>query len=259
MNAYCNRTTQNHNRKSLVYYEIFITILALVAVVTTVLDKMEKLNDMILIIFAIDYIGRLIVSENKLKFIKSNVLDLIAIIPFNSLFRAFRVVKLLKLVKIIKITKATKLLRILNYTKKFHKNTKKFLNTNGFKYMIYITIAIVFVGSIVIYAVEKGDIIKTYNDAVWLSFTSVTLFGYEGVEQMSMAGKIICGVLALIGVIFTGSFTATLIKYIDEKKNNNSNGNDEEKVTSIDISTLSQDEQKEVIEYIEYIRFKKSI
>ena len=96
------------DRKYKLIYEITFTLLAIIAVIITLLDLTETINlethnvlntlDIaILYIFIFDYVIRLILSKDKKDFFKKNIPDLIAIIPFNSLLKIFRIAKLLKL------------------------------------------------------------------------------------------------------------------------------------------------------------------
>lgn len=102
--------------KKKILYEISISILAIIAVSFAILDITNGLSSwqtsldyMILFVFIFDYFVRLYASKSKKDFVRSNILDLIAIIPFNSAFRIFRVFKFVKLTRLLKITKLTKL------------------------------------------------------------------------------------------------------------------------------------------------------
>ena len=78
------------------YYEPLFSALALISISLSLLDfkydLLEKGKDYyfvdlsIYIIFFIDYFYRLIISNLKKEFIKNNIPDLIAIIPFSSAF-----------------------------------------------------------------------------------------------------------------------------------------------------------------------------
>ena len=77
-------------------YEIATGALALFAVSLAVLDVTRGLNqwqrvadNIVLAVFIIDYIVRLFASGNKRDFVKHNIFDLIAIIPFIS-FQGFQ-------------------------------------------------------------------------------------------------------------------------------------------------------------------------
>ena len=84
--------------KKVVYYEISMSILAVIAVTFAFIDISKGLygweiiaDNVILIVFILDYVIRLYLAKEKKKFVQNNVMDLIAIIPFNSAFRIFRI------------------------------------------------------------------------------------------------------------------------------------------------------------------------
>lgn len=56
----------------------------------------------VLLAFAIDYFTRLILSEDKKTFVKKNIPELIAIIPFDNIFRVARVVRVIRLARLVK-------------------------------------------------------------------------------------------------------------------------------------------------------------
>ena len=53
--------------------------------------------------FVADYLVRLILAEDKRAFVKGNVFDLIAIIPFSSLFRAFRLARFARVLRLLRL------------------------------------------------------------------------------------------------------------------------------------------------------------
>ena len=108
-------------------YDISFFILAIIAVYISICDIVSGCNEfqllvdnIIAIIFIFDYVIRLAVSKNKKEFVKQNVLDLIAIIPFNSLFKVFRVFKIFKVLRVLKLA------RVSAYFARLYKHIKFF-------------------------------------------------------------------------------------------------------------------------------------
>ena len=140
-------------------YEFIFCLLAIISVILAIMDMINGLTPIltfidyaIWIVFVLDYIIRLILSRKRLEFMRSNILDLIAILPFNSAFRAFRTLKLLKVLKLTKISKTFRMFAVLGrFTHKF----KKFLNTNGFKYMLLIAVFFILIGGSLISIFEN--------------------------------------------------------------------------------------------------------
>ncbi len=152
-----------------ILYELFMAGLAIIAVTLSILDITGYINVstnrkfywadiVVLIIFAADYFIRLFLTNNKKRFIKENIFDLIAIIPLNSVFRAFRVVRLFRLLRFF---------RVIDLFNKFTKNSERFLKTNNFIYTLYLCIGTIGLGSVAIYFIEKGKTINSFGDALW--------------------------------------------------------------------------------------------
>lgn len=84
------------NRSFIAVYEIGMALLAILVVAILVFKlsynlsqnvtiTLSIIDNIILGIFAIDYFTRLFLAKDKVKFIKSNIIDLISIIPFEEL------------------------------------------------------------------------------------------------------------------------------------------------------------------------------
>lgn len=197
-------------------YEIIISILAVIAVVLAILDFSKGLNlwqaildNIILIIFVFDYFIRLFLSDNKKQFVKDNVLDLIAILPFNAMFRIFRIVKLAKLARLIKLSKFVKLTRLFAYVFRFTNRLKVFLNTNGFKYVLAITACFICAGGIAIHYAEG----MSFSDGMWWAFVTATTVGYGDISPATPLGRLVAMILMLVGIGLIGSLTSTITSF----------------------------------------------
>lgn len=199
-----------------IYYEITLSLLAITTVTITLFDLagrissssyLLKLDSGILVIFAVDYFSRLFISDHRKKFIKSNIFDLIAIIPFSSLFRVFRIARL------VRILRVTRIFRMAVFIKKFQHLSKSFINTNGLIYVIYVTIACILLGSVAIFFAESGKTIDTFADAVWWSFVTATTVGYGDISPESSIGRVIAAILMLTGIGFIGMLTGTIATF----------------------------------------------
>lgn len=244
--------------KKKILYEIAFSVLSVIAVTIAVLDISEKISltkdniyfyiDLgITIIFIFDYFIRLILSDNKKIFIKQNIPDLIAMIPFNAL-KAFRLIKLLKIIKLFKFV------RLFGVSAKFYKSAKRFLHTNGLIYILFFTLVIILFGAVGIYFTEKNVTVDSLPDAVWWSFVTATTVGYGDISPSTLIGRIIAVILILAGIGTIGMLTGTIATYFISKKTMINESNPIE--NSIMESTDLTDEEKEkVIDYIKYIKY----
>ena len=191
-------------------YDLTFCILALVAVYLSLCDLTTgctdfqiRVDNIIAIIFIVDYVVRLALSNNKKSFFKQNILDLIAIIPFTSLFKVFRVLKVLKVFKALKILKFA---RLSAYFARFYKRVKFFFEINGLKYMVFVSLFCIVAGGIAIHFVEE----MTVFDGIWWSFVTATTVGYGDISPTTPAGRVIAAVLMIVGIGLIGSLTSTI-------------------------------------------------
>lgn len=180
---------------------------------TTGLTDAQRLADNIIYaIFVFDYTVRFLIADDKKKFFKEDVFDLIAIIPFNSIFRAFRILKFSKLLRF------AKLLRIGSVSSRLLVKARKFLNTNGFKYVLILSGAMILLATFgMMYFEQMG-----FADALWWSFVTATTVGYGDLSPSTTAGRIIASLLMLVGIGLIGSLTSSITSFFlqsdDEKK-----------------------------------------
>ena len=191
-------------------YYLLIAVLCVVSVVFAVLDfqrglsRPEQIADWtIYAFFVIDYVIRFIMAENKRTFFRENIFDLIAIIPFNSAMRVFRMARFVKLLRLVK------LFRIGALSGRLAKRSGRFLDTNGFKYVLMIAASMILLAAVAMTYFEK----MSFPDALWWSFVTATTVGYGDLSPASGAGRIIACVLMLVGIGLIGSLTSTITSF----------------------------------------------
>ncbi|UJF16594.1 potassium channel family protein [Jeotgalibaca sp. MA1X17-3] len=164
----------------------------------------------VLMVFIMDYLVRLILSTNKKQFFKNNIFDLIAIIPFSSMFRIFRAFRILKITKVFKMAKLVKGFALLG---KIKRKLNLFIHTNGFIYTIYISTSTILLGTVAIYFLEFKQLGRTFGDSLWWSFVTATTVGYGDITPESVSGRLIAVILMIVGIGFVGMLTGTIATY----------------------------------------------
>lgn len=198
------------------YYDIFMCILVIIVCAIMILTEFGNfdsntieifniIDKIIWGIFVIDYLVRFLISPSKIEFIKNNKIDLISIIPFNSLFKSLRIFKVFRLMK---VSKMSKLLKVVKFFK-FKARAEKFLKTNNFNYVIYITVITILLGAIGLSISEN----KSLRDSLWWSFVTTTTVGYGDISPSTNLGRIIASILMIVGIGFVGMLTGTIATF----------------------------------------------
>lgn len=187
--------------KLVISYEITMILLALISVsfIWVENESFQIIDQLVWLIFVVDYAVRLIRADHKLTFVKQNPFDLIAIIPLDSIFRLGRLARLFRILRAITL--------IVRYGKPFF----ELLKTNGLHRVVSFTCILIFVSSIPIVYVEPS--IETFEDAVWWSVVTATTVGYGDYSPETGIGRAIAVVLMILGIGLIGMVTSSLSSY----------------------------------------------
>ena len=220
------------SKNRLMIYELFMAFLALIVVAILFVEFTRPLTEeqesilfridlTILLIFAVDYFYRLVRAKNKWVFIKSNIFDLIAIMPFDKAFRIARLARLIRLARMTRFARFTKLIRLFAFARRFGNTFFGVLKTNGLIYMIIITFIIILVGAFGILAIEPGMV--TFGDALWWSLVTTTTVGYGDISPETPGGRILAGILMIVGIGFLGMVTGSIATFFLDRLSSSKN------------------------------------
>lgn len=188
-------------------------------------------------IFVIDYVTRLVLSDKKWNYIKTHPFELIAIIPFDSIFRAARFVRIFRIIRLFGIG--------ARYTKPVY----DVLKTNGLDKLLMVTVILLFLVPIPIIMVEPN--INTFTDALWWAVVTTTTVGYGDISPSTPIGRILAVLLMIIGIGIIGTFTSAISSYFTSRKEPSHN----QKVLNViqgieDIEELTKDDIQLIQDYI---------
>ncbi len=152
-------------------------------------------------VFALEYGVRLRRAERKWAFVRGNLVDLVAIAPWD----------LLRTMRLIRLVRVLRLLRGIQVLWRVGGHVRGVMRTNGLAYALGITGLLVIAAGLVMPHVEPG--ITTPADGVWWSLVTATTVGYGDIAPRTQEGRIIAAVLMLVGIGALGMITGSIATY----------------------------------------------
>ena len=193
-------------------YDLFMMITIILSLVPLAIKEntlffvwMEKTTT---VIFIIDYILRWFTADLKLKKGKASfvlypfspmaIIDILSVLPsiimINGALRVLKVVRLIKALRVLKVFRGFRYLKNMTIIANVLKKQKRSLTT-----VCFLAVGYIFLAALVIFNVEP-ETFNTYFDAVYWATVSLTTVGYGDIYSVSVVGKLITMISALLGI-----------------------------------------------------------
>ncbi len=216
------------------FVSIFIQVLILISVITFSVETIPTLKPetrsilrsvevVSVIIFTIEYLLRIFMTDKKLKFIFSfyGIIDFLAILPFYLAFgidlRSLRALRFLRLFRIFKLVRYNK---AMNHFSRAIKSAKEQILL-----FIFITLLLIYFSAVGIYYFEneaQPEHFSSIFDSLWWAIITLTTVGYGDVYPITVGGKVFTFVILMIGLgivaIPTGIISSALTTSVDKKE-----------------------------------------
>jgi voltage-gated potassium channel len=191
------------------FYEISLALLVILTLVISFPPPLESVLEWsVWTIFILDYLYRLLKSENKWRFIWSHPLDLIAILPMGVLFQSARLVRLVRLVRLLSL---------------FNRKTL-FLDHIFQKYKVdKILISVLVILFLVALSMRwlEPKTFHSYGDALWWAMVTTTTVGYGDIYPTTSLGRMIASILMVTGIGVIGIITGTVASFFTRANEQN--------------------------------------
>ena len=136
-------------RRYIITYDIVMTVLALISIGLVIFDLVglisigrrpfRVIDQSITLIFAIDYAIRFSLAPRKRIFVKTHVLDLLAIIPYNEVFT------FLRFSRVGRFARLAKLSRLIGLSSKLKHISNRINRRNGFYFLLSVNSIIILI------------------------------------------------------------------------------------------------------------------
>jgi len=211
-----------NENKNIGFLDIAVIVLSIIALIALLIDTFVKLptetSKALLYLdyglcafFLFEFFYRLIKAPRKWIFMKWGWIDLLSSIPMVDFLRVGRVVRLIRIFRIIRAFKSTN--RLFNHIfKNKAEGALWSVSIIAVLLLIFSTIAILIVED------SPSSNIKTAEDAIWWSYTTITTVGYGDKYPVTTEGRIIAMILMTFGVGLFGTFTAYIASIFVKEK-----------------------------------------
>lgn len=226
-------------------FDVSIITLIILNVVTIIIDTFdipEWLNTVMtwveivsVIIFTIEYFLRIWVADMvypetsplkaRLKYIFSfmAIIDLLAILPFYVPFlipidlRVLRMLRIIRLLRIFKINRYTTALSTIANV--FRRKKHQLLSSMA------VVIILMIIAAVLMYNIEneaQPDAFDNAMSALWWAVATLTTVGYGDVYPVTILGKILSAIIAILGIglvaVPTGILSSGFVESMEEQK-----------------------------------------
>lgn len=214
-------------------FDLFIQFLIIISLLSFTLETLPDLSGEVedilwateilcVVIFSMEYILRVYVADNKLKFIFSfyGIIDLLAIIPFYISptidLRSVRIFRLFRLFRAFKM---------FRYSKALQRLKEAFISIKAELILFLVaTTFVLYIAAVGIYYFENEAQPEQFSSifhCLWWAIATLTTVGYGDVYPVTIGGKIFTSLIVLIGIgivaVPTGLIASALSK-VNEKK-----------------------------------------
>tara|TARA_R110002167_G_scaffold88509_5_gene238688 strand:- start:6788 stop:7387 length:600 start_codon:yes stop_codon:yes gene_type:complete len=175
-------------------------------------------------IFTVEYIIRIYVSEKRLKFIFSvyGIIDLLAILPYYLItaldLRTLRLLRMLRLARILKLTRHQK--AIQRFGKAIYVAKEELV------VFTFASLILIFLAAVGIYYFEHSvqpDKYRSIFDCLWWAVATLTTVGYGDIYPITIGGRMFTFAILLVGLglvaVPTGIVASALSSVRDKEDN----------------------------------------
>lgn len=153
----------------------------------------ELLMGLTWVVFSVDFIITMALTENRKRFTPLNVVHMLAVI-----LPAFRLLRLIRVVSILKV---------------INRSAVGAFKGKVMAYVVTSASLVTYMGALAALDAERfveESKITNFGDALWWAFVTITTVGYGDHFPITLEGRLIAAVLMVAGISLLGIVTATM-------------------------------------------------
>ena len=202
------------------FFEIPVMISVLMLIPVLIIEYTQQmlssvalyLNWGIWVVFLLEYVHLLILSENKKEYVLNHKLELFIVIgsiPFVP--QGLESSRFLRFVRLPRLLRVLQLFRLAVVVAKFGADIKAIFNSRGLRSIVYATIFLIIFFGFLFFVSEPE--VETFSDGIWWALVTITTVGYGDITPYTTLGRIVASSLMILGIGFIATITATVSAY----------------------------------------------
>ena len=169
---------------------------------------LEIFGTAIWIVFVVEYVLRLVLAPDRVRFVKRNWLTAIALaVPAVRILRAFRVVR---------VARGRRLIRVVGTPNRGMGALRASMRRRGLGYVLALSAIVILLGAGGMFAFESADQVQggftSYGDALWWTAMLLTSLGSD-FWPVTAEGRVLCVLLSVYGFAVFGYITASFASF----------------------------------------------
>nr|VFK39308.1 MAG: voltage-gated potassium channel [Candidatus Kentron sp. TC]VFK43904.1 MAG: voltage-gated potassium channel [Candidatus Kentron sp. TC]VFK55382.1 MAG: voltage-gated potassium channel [Candidatus Kentron sp. TC] len=211
--TFLKRTIEEPNTSSGRIFAIFIQAIIVLSIISFSVGTLPGLSPSVIeglvffeiitvIIFTMEYLLRILVADNKPRFIFSffGIVDLLAILPFYVTMMGvdLRVIRALRLIQLIRILK---LARYSRSVRRIHLAFR--LIREDLALFFFVAIIVLYLSAVGIYYFERlaqPEVFQSVFHSLWWAVATLTTVGYGDAYPITAGGKLFTFFVLVIGL-----------------------------------------------------------
>ena len=156
------------------------------------------------VMFIVDYLVRLAMARPRWRWIRTHLFDLAVVV--------------------LPVLRPVRLLSAFTHIPAFTRSAAASLRTSLLIYGIGVALLLIWTASITVLGFERAapdGNIRTFGDAVWWAFCTVTTVGYGDFTPVTVPGRMVAIGLMMGGVVLVGLIVATFSSWVVERATRN--------------------------------------
>ena len=207
-----DKLVETRESKAGLYFDYSIQVLILLSVASFTIETLPDLTAetinyletfelVCIFIFSLEYLIRLYIAKNKLKFITSfyGIIDILAILPFYLTLgfdlRSARVLRFLRLFRLVKL---------IRYNKAIRRFQTAFMMIKQELVMFsMVSLILFYLSAVGIYYFENSVQPESFSSvfsSLWWSVVTLTTVGYGDIVPITIGGRIFTFIILMIGL-----------------------------------------------------------